>query len=219
MFILKRQDVEISTMPHPKRDQQVPVLYYQGQTFRLISVFKASQEEEAKALWRDLTDHRGKACVLLEEPERYSVWGKIRAETQPSDTSDHNRAAILTLASILILQAVYIDIEDLLGTRQAASFEKGMVEVFKKSQFPLISSAEAVKYLLTTNAMKAGNLPSWQENHVLTLLSELHRLGKEFFGNNNFALSLGDRLQDMSEAERSLFLGWLKESSLSKLWH
>ena len=65
MFILKRQDVEISTMPHPKRDQQVPVLYYQGQTFRLISVFKASQEEEAKALWRDLTDHRGKACVLL----------------------------------------------------------------------------------------------------------------------------------------------------------
>ena len=67
--------------------------------------------------------------------------------------------------------------------------------------------------------MQAGNLPSWQENHVLTLLSELHRLGKEFFGNTNFALSCSDRLQDMSEAERSLFLGWLKESSLSKLWH
>ena len=42
-----------------------------------------------------------------EEPERYSVWGKIRAETQACDTSDHNRGAILTLASILILQAVY----------------------------------------------------------------------------------------------------------------
>jgi len=71
MFILKRQDVEISTIGHPKRDQQVPILHYQGQTFRLISVFKASQEEEAKALWRDLTDNKGKACILLEEPERF----------------------------------------------------------------------------------------------------------------------------------------------------
>jgi len=49
MFILKRQDVEISSIQHPNRDQQIPILHYQGQTFRLISVFKASQEEEAKA--------------------------------------------------------------------------------------------------------------------------------------------------------------------------
>ncbi len=55
MFILKRQDVEISSIQHPKRDQPMPVLHYQGQTFRLISVFKASQEEEARALWRELT--------------------------------------------------------------------------------------------------------------------------------------------------------------------
>ncbi|UBF27308.1 hypothetical protein K9N68_04945 [Kovacikia minuta CCNUW1] len=80
MFILKRQDVEISSVQHPKKDQQIPILTYQGQTFRLISVFNASQEEEAKTFWRDLTDNQGKACVLLEEPERYSVWGKIRLE-------------------------------------------------------------------------------------------------------------------------------------------
>lgn len=87
MFILKRQDVEISSIQHPQKDQQVPILQYQGQTFRLISVFSAAQEEEARAFWRDLTDNRGKACVLLEEPERYSVWGKVRLEQLQSEPS------------------------------------------------------------------------------------------------------------------------------------
>jgi hypothetical protein len=50
MFILKRQDVGISMIQHPKKeDQQLPILNYQGQTFRLITVFKASEEEEAKS--------------------------------------------------------------------------------------------------------------------------------------------------------------------------
>ena len=61
MFILKRQDVEISTIQHPNQeDRQVPILYYQGQTFRLITVFKASEAEEAKTFWKSLTDNRGK---------------------------------------------------------------------------------------------------------------------------------------------------------------
>jgi len=69
MFILKRQDVEIKSVQHPKRDQQVPILTYQGQTFRLIKSFGASQVAEAKAYWRDLTDNHGKVCVLLQEPD------------------------------------------------------------------------------------------------------------------------------------------------------
>ncbi|HBE34093.1 MAG TPA: hypothetical protein DD990_23050, partial [Cyanobacteria bacterium UBA11368] len=117
MFILKRQDVEISSIQHPNRDQQIPILHYQGQTFRLISVFKASQEEEAKAFWRDLTDNRGKACVLLEEPERYSVWGKVRLDQLAGDAGESVKTTPFTQACLLLLQAVYIDIEDLLGSR------------------------------------------------------------------------------------------------------
>ena len=80
MFILKRQDVEIGSFQHPSKEQKIPILSYQGQTFRLLSVFNAAQEEEARTLWRELTDNRGKACVLLEEPERFSVWGKIQLD-------------------------------------------------------------------------------------------------------------------------------------------
>ncbi|WP_016952243.1 Npun_F0813 family protein [Anabaena sp. PCC 7108] len=218
MFILKRQDVEISSIQHPTRDQQVPILHYQGQTFRLISVFKASQEIEAKALWRSLTDNRGKACVLLEEPERYSVWGKIRLEQIDNDTGSHSNTEILALASILLLQAVYLDIEDLLGNRQASLFEKDITGILQQKQFPQISSSESVKSLLTVDPTQMTKLPSWQETHVIILLEELHRLGKTYFGDTNFARQLKDRLQDMPEEEQLVFIGWLSQSPLSKLW-
>lgn len=218
MFILKRQDVEISTIGHPKRDQQVPILHYQGQTFRLISVFKASQEEEAKALWRDLTDNKGKACILLEEPERFSVWGKIRLDQLGSDTGSHSKIGIFTQASILLLQAVYMDIEDFLGARQAAVFQKEMGETLHQWQFPQVSSPEGIKYLLEIDPLSVP-VPNWQEHHVITLLQDLHRLGKAYFGNTNFAHPVADKLQDMPEGERSLFISWLNQSPLSKLWH
>ncbi|MEH1934264.1 MAG: Npun_F0813 family protein [Nostoc sp.] len=218
MFILKRQDVEISSIQHPKRDQQVPILNYQGQTFRLISVFKASQEEEARALWRELTDNRGKACVLLEEPERFSVWGKIRLEQLGNDTGGHSKTGILIQASILLLQGVYIDIEEFLGAKQAALFQKDIAEVLQQKQFPQVSSLEAVKYLVSTNPLPTAKIPDWQENHVVILLQELHRLGKAYFGNANFTKQVIYKLEDMPEAERSLFINWLNQSPLGKLW-
>ncbi|MBH8553460.1 hypothetical protein I8751_13960 [Nostocaceae cyanobacterium CENA357] len=218
MFILKRQDVEISSIQHPKRDQQVPILHYQGQTFRLISLFKASQEEEARALWRELTDNRGKACVLLEEPDRFSVWGKVRLDQLGGDTGSHSKTGIFIQASILLLQAVYMEIEEFLGTRQASLFQKDIAEVLRKQQFPEVSTPEAVKQLLTINPLEAAKLPAWQDNHLMIFLQELHKLGKTYFGNANFAHQVVDRLQDMPEAERSLFISWLNQSSLSKLW-
>jgi hypothetical protein len=218
MFILKRQDVEISSIQHPKRDQQVPILHYQGQTFRLISVFKANQEEEARSLWRDLTDNRGKACVLLEEPERFSVWGKVRLEQLEGDTGGHGKTVILVQASILLLQAVHMDIEEFLGSRQVTLFEKDIGEVLRQQKFPETSSPESVKHLVTIDPLEGIKLPAWQENHVTTFLQELYKLGKTYFGNANFANKVADRLQDMADGERSLFISWLNQSSLNKLW-
>ncbi len=220
MFILKRQDVEISTIQHPnKEDRQVPILYYQGQTFRLITVFKVSEEEEAKTFWKSLTDNRGKACVLLEEPERFSIWGKVKLEQISSDTGSHSKTDVLTLGVITLLQAVYLDIEDLLGNRQAGLFAKDITGVLQQKQFPDISAADAVKSFLTTDLSKMSKMPAWQETHVIILLEELHRLGKTYFGDINFAHQLGERLQDMPEEEQELFISWLQKSPLNKLWH
>jgi hypothetical protein len=222
MFILKRQDVEISTIQHPKKDQPIPILYYQGQTFRLLSIFSAAQEEEAKAFWRELTDNRGKSCVLLEEPERYSVWGKVRLE-QAADESDQpleeaKTIPVFTQACILLLQAVYIDIEDLLGARQAGAFQKEIADVFKQWRFPQVDSPTAIQQLLTIDPLALVHVPAWQEHHLNTLLQELYRLGKQHFGNASFTKRGMDALQDLAAKERHDFLAWLRQSPTGKLW-
>jgi hypothetical protein len=224
MFILKRQDVEISSIQHPKKDQQIPILQYQGQTFRLISVFNAAQEDDAKAFWRDLTDNRGKACVLLEEPERYSVWGKIRLEQLVEDHSEHSAAATeemvpsLIQACLLLLQAVYVDIEDLLGGRQVGAFQQEITAVFQQWRFPQAESPAAVNYLLTADPLAIVQMPAWKEHHLNTLLQELYRLGKQHFGNTNFTERVMDALQDMPLQDRHQFLTWLKQSPTGKFW-
>jgi hypothetical protein len=218
MFILKRQDVQISSIHHPKQDQQIPILTYQGQTFRLINVFAANKGEEAKAFWRDLTDNRGKACVLLEEPERYSVWGKVRLEQMSNEASSDAKIVPFTQACLLLLQTVYIDIEDLLGARQAGLFQKNLLELFQQSKFPGAATPEAVHHLLTMDPLDRLQVPPWEADHLLALLQELHRLGKQYFGNTRFAEGVSEALQDMPGDEREQFLQWLKQSPVSKLW-
>ncbi|MEW6492170.1 MAG: Npun_F0813 family protein [Cyanobacteriota bacterium] len=218
MFILKRQDVEISSIQHPKRDQQIPILNYQGQSFRLISVFSAHQAEEAKAFWRDLTDNRGKVCVLLEEPDRYSVWGKIRIDQLGTESGADAKLVPFTQACLLLLQTVYIDVEDLLGGRQAGLFQKDLSDVFQKWHFPQADSPAAVKHLLNIDPLTTLQVPAWEEHHIITLLQELYRLGKEYFGNTNFAEGVRDILQDMPVAEQNQFMEWLQSTPLGKLW-
>jgi hypothetical protein len=220
MFILKRQDVDITSIQHPKKDQQIPILHYQGQTFRLLSAFNAAQEEEAKAFWRELTDNRGKACVLLEEPERYSVWGKVRLEQlgEGEATSNDASAPSFIQASLLLLQAVYIDIEDLLGAKQATTFRQEIAAVFKQWRFPQADTPDAIQQLLTIDPLASLQMPPWQEHHLNTLLQELYRIGKQHFGNASFTGRVMDVLQDLPSGDRHQFVAWLKESPTGKVW-
>ncbi len=222
MFILKRQDVEIGSFQHPSKEQKIPILSYQGQTFRLLSVFNAAQEEDARTLWRELTDNRGKACVLLEEPERFSVWGKIHLEQLSADTK---KPAVTTggispafvKAGVLVIQAMYEDIEDLLGAKQAKRFEGDLADVGQQMRLPQMMSADAVAGLLRLNPLSAS-LPPWQTNHLNTIFKELHRIGRNYFGRSNFTERALEALEDLSPPERDAFLTWLKQLSSGHLW-
>jgi len=217
MFILKRQDVEISSIQHPSKDQPIPILRYQGQTFRLIKAFNAVQADEARNFWRDLTDNHGKACVLLQETDRHSVWGKIHGE-QVTQTNN-GRYIPFTQACLLIIQYLYLEIDDLLGHRQATIFTQEITDIFHKLHFPQTDSPEAIQKILTEDPLSSLNTPTWEEHHLITLLQELHRLGKTHFGNANFAEEIQDILRDIPHQESQQFLAWLHQSSLDQLWH
>ncbi|MGF1566695.1 MAG: Npun_F0813 family protein [Nodosilinea sp.] len=223
MFILKRQDVDIRTVPHPKKDQQIPILSYQGQTFRLLSVFTAAQEDDARALWRELTDNRGKACVLLEEPDRFSIWGKIRLNQPVSEASPADAAGLVAnplhvKACLLVIQVLYMDVEDLLGSKQAKQFEADLSQVFAQWQFPQTGASQSASRLLTVDPLAMAQLPPWQDHHLHRLLEEAHRMGKNYFGNANFADRALESLEDLSPAEQSQFRSWLQQSPAGKLW-
>lgn len=222
MLILKRQDVEISSIQHPKREQKIPILKYQDQSFRLISVFAQDQAEEAKNFWRELTDNQGKFCILLEEPNRHSVWGRIRLDQigiKEADLESDLNTTPLAQAGLLLLQTVYIDVEDLLGNRQAKQFQKDMGQVLSEWKFPQIEKPEAIgRLLLQVDPLDLAQIPPWEEHHVITLLQELYRLGKDYFGNTTFAEEVEDILQDQPSQERKQFLTWLQQSPLGKQW-
>jgi hypothetical protein len=93
-----------------------------------------------------------------------------------------------------------------------------MAGILQQKKFPDISSPEVVKSLISTNPLQMPKLPAWQETHVIILLEELHKLGKSYFGDSNFAHEIADRLVDMSDDEQALFIGWLSQSPLGKLW-
>lgn len=224
MFILKRQDVEIGSFQHPSKEQKIPILSYQGQTFRLLSVFNAAQEEEARTLWRDLTDNRGKACVLLEEPERFSVWGKIQleqvsGESAAAETITANGvSAVFVKAGLLIIQAMYEDIEDLMGGKQAKRFEGDLADIGQQMRLPQMTSADLVAGLLKLDPFSSASLPPWQTNHLNTIFKELHRIGRNYFGRSNFTERALEALEDLSPTERDAFLTWLKQLSSGQLW-
>jgi hypothetical protein len=220
MFILKRQDVDIKNIQHPTKDQQIPILAYQGQTFRLLSLFSASQEEEARALWRDLTDNKGKACVLLEESDRFSIWGKVRLDQFEEEAYSAEVPANESFikACLLLIQGLYIDIEDLLGAKQAGLFEKEITSVLQEWRFPQADSAKAIKTLLTADPLTLTQVPPWQEHHLQRLLEESHRLGRQYFGNANFTERALEALEDFSTGDRQGVLRWLQQSPPGKLW-
>jgi hypothetical protein len=219
MFILKRKDVEIINVQNPqKKEQQIAILQYQGQTFRLLNIF-GDNREEALEFWRDLTDNKGKACVLLEEPKRFSVWGKVKIDQyQASSIIDQIVERELVQGCLILLQAVYFEIEDFLGARQASSFKQDVYRLLVKGKFSQANSPQAVEELLNLDPISSMQIPSWDDNHLQILLNELYKLAQAYFGNGSFVDNALDALEDMPESDKQKFTDWLKSTPKGKLW-
>ena len=210
MFVLTPADVAITSIQHPKQPKKVPILSYQDRTFRLLSVFNAQQESEAHAAWRDLMDNEGKAGVLLEEPQRYSLWRLIKI-----DKGMLNPVAPVAYAKacVLLVQAMYGDVEQVLGSKQAKNFGAAL-EV--NAQKP-VQEAGGFGGLLRTNPLTEVP-PRWEENDLSALLLELHRLGVKFFGRSKFAKRTLSALDVLPGDDKAVFLTWLQMSLLGNLW-
>jgi hypothetical protein len=218
MFILKREDVQIVKVKHPEQDQKILVLRYNNQTFRLIKVFPSEKHEEAMAFWRDVADNQHKFCVLLEEKERYSIWVRVKVNTDMAEVSSSKNIIPLVKCSLLLLQATYYDIDDLFGQKQGDRFIQEMTNFFQKGNFPELKSQKELLHLLKINPLQSLDLPLWEEHHLIVVLQELYRVGQQYFGNANFAESIAEIILDVPLEEQNLFRNWLEANYLNKLW-
>lgn len=214
MFVLSPEDVEIISVQHPKRAKRVPILCYADKNFRLVSVFGVDHQAEAHASWRDLTDNKGKSCVLLEESFRYSVWSQVRIDKNllaPTVPEAYIKACIV------LIQSLYSRAQGL-GDRQF----KSLVAAFQVSTAHPLQAAGGLDALLKINVPALGNgsgsLPRWEEDDLCALLLEMHRLGCKFFGRKKFVAPALEALDVLPGNDKVLFLNWLKLSLLGNLW-
>ncbi len=219
MFILKRENVEIVNVKLAAQERKIPILKYNGQTFRLINVFPTEKAEEALNFWRDLADNQHKFCILLEETERYSIWGKVKIKAKLPEKSNQIQVSPLIQAFFLLLQTIHLEIEDLFGTRQAARFIEDICKVGRENNVPEMNVPSRVEHLLRVDPLEETNLPDWQEDHLVLTFQALHRLGKQYFGNVHFAEGIEEVIKDLPNQDQKLFLAWLNYKSLNKLWH
>ena len=214
MFVLSPKDVEIVSVQHPKRPKRVPILRYADKNFRLVSVFSIEQEDAAHASWRDLTDNKGKVCVLLEESVRYSLWSQVRIDKGllVSTVPEAYLKACVVLIQFLHNQA------QTLGDRQA----KSLIAAFQVGASHQLQPVGGLESLLKINAPSLGNgsgaLPRWKEDDLCALLLEIHRLGCKFFGRKKFVGPAISALDILPGNDKVLFLNWLQISLLGNLW-
>jgi hypothetical protein len=252
MFILTRQDVEITNISHPSnQDQKIPILLYRDQTFRLLRTF-GNDRETASVFWRDLVDNKGKNCILLEEPEsgRFSVWEKFifdknlvkpAASRNPENTavippvqkssaqpnapqlaseqtySKHIDISIVK-ACLLILQTIYLEIEDLFGSRQASLFKQDVLKVLLKGQFPKVDGMDKLERLLLAKDLANIPIPTWNDLQMQILLKELYQISKSHFGNALFLNAVRDEIEELPANELTKFQTWLSKNANGNLW-
>ncbi|MGI8936082.1 MAG: Npun_F0813 family protein [Phormidesmis sp.] len=210
MFLLTPEDVEITSIQHPRRGQKVPILSYQNKTFRLLSVFGAHQQAEARTSWQTFGENQSKVCVLLEEPHRYSVWRLVRIDKGLLESA---APASYIKACLLMTQSLYSDIEQLLGSDQAEQFGVALATSTTR-QMSAVGGFEAMLRI----APLTEALPQWDDADISTLLLALHRLGTQFFGRSRFTKQTLSALKALPSKDNAAFTDWLQRSLISNLW-
>ena len=165
---------------------------------------------------KTFSGHSGRNTIPHKETGRATTLGHDIVPASTPSTAN-GVSTVFVKAGVLIIQAMYEDIDDLMGGKQAKRFEGDLAEIGKQMRLPQMTSADLVTGLLKMDPFSAA-LPPWQTNHLNTIFTELYRIGRSYFGRSNFTERVLEALDDLSPTERDAFLTWLKQLSSGQLW-
>lgn len=126
---------------------------------------------------------------------------------------------IVTKACLLILQAIYLEINDLFGRNQGNLFKLDLMKLLKKEKFPQVDSIESLERLLSIQNLMDSPTPTWSDNHLLLLLSNLYKIAQSHFGGTSFLEASKNTIADMSPDTRKIFQTWLTKMPNGQIWY
>jgi hypothetical protein len=124
----------------------------------------------------------------------------------------------LVKACLLILQTIYLEIEDLFGARQVSLFKQDVLKILLMGHFPQVDGMEKLERFLFAKDLANLRLPNWDDRQLQTLLQELYKISKSYFGNNLFLNATRNAIEDLPPDELAKFQTWLSKSPSGKFW-
>lgn len=187
---LESVNIEIAAIP----DRQLAGLRltYQDRTYDLIRIFGDRQLDLAQQQFQDLSLKQNAAgmlatpdkYLLVREVGYYSLWALANAHQQPIVLGRANlveRRAETSLelqqASMWLLQEIWLQWQELLGTRQLQIFSENLIAIA-----PQLQSRTDLDRLLAMSPMTPIALKAWESADLIAFDRHIYQLAQQKLG-------------------------------------
>jgi hypothetical protein len=204
MSIIDPQLVKIEIATIPDRHLAGLKLTYQDRTYDLIRIFGDRQLDLAQQQFQDLMVKQNVTGILtnpdkyllVREVGYYSLWGLDRSTTQASianslivgiaDLVERRDETSLELqqASMWLLQEIWLQWQELLGTKQLQMLSENLISIA-----PQLQSLTDLERLLAMSPMTPIGLKAWESADLIAFDRQIYQLAQQKLG-RQFATEL-----------------------------
>jgi hypothetical protein len=208
-------NIEIVTLPHQGRSRLM--LTYQSQKYDLLQAFSTHKLEAAQQQWQRLmslnntTENLAEIdrYLLLREIGYYSLWAldrslSISSGSLPQPDGRHPLKLELQQASLWLFQELWLQWQDLLGTRQLQVFAENLV-----AQTPPLQSRADLDRLLGLNPLATAKLAGWTDLDFNTFARQVYHLTQQKLGQQFGTKIASEIMQSMPELLQSTLVDTL----------
>jgi hypothetical protein len=126
---------------------------------------------------------------------------------------------IVTKACLLILQAIYLEVNDIFGRNQGNLFKLDITKLLKKERFPQIDTIESLERLLCIQNLMDSPTPTWNDNHLQLFLNNLYKIAQSHFGSTAFLEASKNTIAELPPDTRKIFQTWLTKMPNGQIWY
>jgi hypothetical protein len=197
--------IEISTLPG--EFQSKLRLNYHGQSYDLVQAFADQKLDLAQQRWQQLVaadPARGSVpdrYLLVKEASYYSLWALASHQSLVSPAIAPKCDLALQQASIWLLQELWLQCQDLLGTRQLPAFAENLLAATNQLQ-----SRSDLDRLLSLKPLTSAKLTAWVDADFIAFDRQLYQLTQKKIGHQLATNITLDIIESMPAALRSILL-------------